>query len=105
MEQISYNDFAKIELRTAKVISAEKLEGSTKLLVLKVEIGNEERTILAGIAEKYDTEELVGKTVIVVANLAPKEIKGMQSQGMLLAVDGEDGPVLLVPEEDVPSGV
>ncbi len=89
METVTYEDFAKLDLKTAQITSAEKIEGSDKLLKLFVKIGGEERTIVAGIAKSYSAEELVGKTIIVVANLAPRKLKGVESQGMLLAA-GED---------------
>ncbi|MBW3623127.1 MAG: methionine--tRNA ligase [Armatimonadetes bacterium] len=101
---ISIDDFAKVQLRTARVLAAERVEGTTKLLRLDVEMGEEDRTVLAGIAESYAPEELVGKTVIVVANLEPKKMRGVVSQGMLLAASGPDGPVLVAPEKAVDSG-
>lgn len=101
---ISIDDFAKVQLRTARVLAAERVEGTTKLLRLDVEMGEEDRTVLAGIAEAYAPEELVGKTVIVVANLEPRKMRGVVSQGMLLAATGPEGPVLVMPEKAVDSG-
>jgi len=99
--QITIDDFAKLDLRAAKVLEAEKVEGSDKLLKLKVELGNETRQVVSGIAKHYAPETLVGKTVILVANLKPARLKGIESQGMILAaLDGDslvvatlDGPV------------
>ena len=82
---ISYEDFAKIELRVAEVLSAEKVDGADKLLKLRVRLGEEERTIVAGIALSYQCEELVGKKIIVLTNLEARKLKGIESQGMLLA--------------------
>ncbi|MCX5918078.1 MAG: methionine--tRNA ligase [Deltaproteobacteria bacterium] len=87
---ISYEDFQKIDLRVAKVLAAENIKKSDKLLKLRIDIG-EERTLVAGIAKLYKPEELVGKTIIIVANLQPTKLMGVESQGMLLAADGADG--------------
>jgi methionyl-tRNA synthetase len=98
---ITFEDFQKIDLRVAKIIKAEKVENSDKLVKLEIDLGNEKRTIVAGIGKKYSPEELMGQLIIVVANLEPKEIKGIKSEGMLLAADSENGPVLIVPLEQV----
>ncbi len=87
---ISYEDFQKIDLRVAKVLSAENIKKSDRLLKLRIDMG-EERTLVAGIAKAYKPEELVGKTIIIVANLQPTKLMGVESQGMLLAADGADG--------------
>ncbi len=89
MEMVTYADFAKLDLRTATVLSCEKIDGTDKLLKLLVKTGIEERTIVAGIGKSYSAEELVGKTIIVIVNLEPRKLKGVESQGMLLAA-GED---------------
>jgi methionyl-tRNA synthetase len=95
---IQYDDFAKVQLRVATVLSAEAVEKSKKLLKLQVDLGNEQRQILAGIKEHYSPEEMVGKQIIVVANLAPREvIKGQVSNGMLLAAsDAATGKVIVL---------
>jgi methionyl-tRNA synthetase len=99
---ISLEDFKKIDLRVAKILQAERVENSQKLIKLQVDLGEEEkRTIVAGIGEKYEPEELIGQLIVVVSNLEPKEIKGIKSEGMLLAVDSKNGPVLIVPLEQV----
>jgi methionine--tRNA ligase beta chain len=98
---ISLEDFQKIDLRVVKILQAERIENSQKLIKLKVDLGEEKRTIVAGIGEKYEPEELIGQLIIIVANLEPKEIKGIKSEGMLLAVDSKNGPVLIVPLEQV----
>lgn len=96
-EYISIEDFAKVKMRVGKVIEAEKVEKSDKLLKLKVSLGDEERTIVSGISQYYKPEEMVGKYVIVLANLKPRKIFGIESHGMLLAAkDGENLTVLTV---------
>jgi methionyl-tRNA synthetase len=105
-DRISIDDFAKVELKTAKVLEVEKVEGADKLLRLQIKIGEENRQIVAGIAEHYSLEELVGKKIVVVANLKPAVIRGVESNGMLLAVSTNDSVVLVTPEDtDVPSGL
>jgi len=102
--EISIDDFAKTELRAGKILSAEKVEKSDKLLKFKVDLGFETRQILSGIAKWYKPEEMVGKTVIVVANLAPAKLRGELSEGMLLAADvGDTAKVVFLPD-DVPAG-
>jgi methionine--tRNA ligase beta chain len=102
---INYEEFKKIELKAAKVLEAERIEGSEKLLKMKLSIGTEERQLVAGIAKAYAPEEMVGKTIIIVANLEPRKLMGFESQGMILAAHGEDGaPVILLPEKEVSPG-
>lgn len=100
---ITIDDFKKVDLRVAKIIAAERVEGSEKLLKLQVDMGEEKRQIVAGIGFAYNPEALIGKEIIVVANLEPRLLMGIESQGMLLAA-GNDHPVLLRPDEDVPHG-
>lgn len=103
--KIKYEDFAKMELKVAKVLTAERKEGSEKLLRLKISLGNEERTILAGIAKAYEPEALVGKELVVVANLEPRKMMGEESNGMLLAATGSEGiPIILRPERQAGEG-
>jgi methionyl-tRNA synthetase len=103
---ITIDDFLKIDLRVAQVKFAEKVKGADKLLRLEIDLGYEQRQILAGIAKAYDPEKLIGRKIVVVANLAPRKLRGLESQGMLLAASfGEDGtPVLASFLEDVPIG-
>jgi len=102
---VSIDEFRKMDLRIAKVLSAERVPKTDKLLKLEIDIGDERRTIVAGIAEVYSPEELIGKEVVVIANLEPAKIKGIVSQGMLLAAIDRDGkPVILRPERDVDPG-
>ena len=105
-DRISIDDFAKVELKTAEVLELEKVEGADKLLKLQIKVGEENRQIVAGIAEHYSPEELVGKKIVVVANLKPAVIRGVESNGMLLAVSTKDSVTLVTPEDtDVPSGL
>ena len=104
MENINFEEFQKIDLRVGKIIEAEKIEGTDKLLKLKVDLGEEKRQLVAGIAKFYQPEDLIGKEIVVVANLEPKNLRGVESQGMLLAADVEGKPVLLKPDQEVPPG-
>ena len=102
---ISYEDFKKVELKVAKVISAEKVPETDKLIMLKLRVGEEERQIVSGIAQYYSPEQLEGREIIIVANLEPKVFRGIESQGMLLATRAEDESiVLLTLDKEVPSG-
>jgi len=104
-DKITIDDFAKVELRVAQVKAAEKVKGADKLLRLEVDLGNEVRQIVAGIAEAYPPESLVGRKIVIVANLAPRKLRGLESNGMLLAASLEGGkPVLASFLEDVPVG-
>jgi len=85
-----------VKLRTARVVAAEAVPKSKKLLKLQVDLGDEQRQVLAGIAQHYSPEELVGKLVVVVANLQPAKLMGMESQGMILAASNADGKLALV---------
>ena len=100
---IGIDDFAKVELKTAKILSCEPVKKSDKLLCLQVELGEEKRQIVSGIAEHYKPEDMVGKTVIVVSNLKPAKLRGVESQGMILAADTPDG-VQVVFADGIPSG-
>jgi len=101
---ITIEDFAKIELRVGKIIHAENISGSRKLLKLQVDIGEEKRQVVAGIAAHYRPEELIGKNVVVVANLKTAKLMGIDSQGMILAAGNEGILTLVSPEKDVPPG-
>ena len=104
MEQITFDEFKRMDLRVGQVLKAEKVGGTQKLVKLEVDIGMEKRQMVAGVAEVYPPETLVGKRIIVVANLKPAIIRGIESQGMLLAADLEDKPIIPFFKEDVPSG-
>lgn len=106
LSEITIEDFAKLDLRVARVLAAEPVAGADKLLKLQIDLGGEQRQIVAGIARYYRPEELVGRLIVVVANLKPARLKGEISQGMLLAASTEDGAVLglVVPERPLPPG-
>ncbi len=95
-QEIHLEDFQKVDLRVGEIVSAERVEGTRALVVLRVNLGEEERTLVAGLAPYYTPEELLGKRVIVVVNLEPAVIRGIKSQGMLLAADDGQGNVSLV---------
>jgi len=104
--QITIDDFAKLDLRVAKVLAAEKVEKSDKLLKLRLRVGAEERQVVSGIARHYSPEELVGKTVVLVANLKPARLRGIESQGMILAAASEDDSLLslITVDKDISDG-
>lgn len=103
---ISYDDFAKSHLRVARVLEVARVDGSEKLLKLSVDVGEEvPRQIIAGLGKAYEPEELVGKQVVIIANLEPRSLMGLESNGMILAAHDADGaPVILVPEKETPAG-
>jgi methionyl-tRNA synthetase len=104
---IEIDDFAKVDLRVGQVLSAERVPKADKLLLLKVDLAEDQpRQILAGIAQYYEPEKLVGRKVVIVANLKPRKLRGFESQGMVVAASyGEEGrPVIATFTEDVPNG-
>ncbi|MDA0692419.1 MAG: methionine--tRNA ligase [Nitrospinae bacterium] len=104
-EQVTIDDFMKIDLRTGKILEAEKVKKSKKLIQLKVDIGTETRQVLAGIAEGYEPDQLIGRTVVLVANLKPVKLMGIESQGMLLAGSADGKLVLAGFDQELPPGV
>ena len=104
--QIAIDDFVKIDLRVAQIVVAERIPKADKLLRLEVDLGYEKRQILSGIAQWYTPEELIGRRIVVIANLAPRKMRGLESHGMLLAAsEGEDGkPVLATFGEEIALG-
>jgi methionyl-tRNA synthetase len=103
--RIGIEDFAKVEMRVGLVKSAERVAGADKLLKLMVDIGDEVRQVVAGIATVYEADKLVGRKVVVVTNLQPRKLRGVESNGMILAASAPDGsPVLAAFLEDVPVG-
>ena len=104
MDNISYDDFSKLELRVAKIISTEKIPEKSRIIKGTISLGDEERVVIIGGAQFYEPEDLIGKTVIVVANLEPKKMAGVESNAMLLAADLDDKPFWLTVDEDVPAG-
>ncbi len=104
-ELISFEDFTKLDLRVGSIIAAEKVKKTKKLLQLQVDVGNEIRTIVSGIAETFSPEEVVGKKVTVLTNLAARKISGVESQGMLLMSEDSDGnTVIISPDEEAENG-
>ncbi len=103
-EVIDINEFARLDLRIGKIENAEKIEGSKKLIRLEVDIGNEMRQMVAGIAEEYNPDSLIGGLVPVLVNLKPAKLRGVESQGMILAVEVNGKPILLHPDKEVPAG-
>ena len=104
MDNISFEDFMKLDIRIGKVLAAEKVEGADKLLKLEVDLGEEKRNLVAGVAQEYEPETLVGKEVPVLLNVEPRKIRGVESQGMILAAVVEEKPVLIHPDKEVPLG-
>ncbi len=107
---ITYEDFSKIDLRIATIFSAERIEGSEKLIRLEVDAGDKNeadeslrRQIIAGIGKAYEPETLIGQHIVIIANLEPRKLMGLESNGMLLAA-GDGVPVLLQPDREVPPG-
>jgi len=101
-EQVDYEEFAKLDMRAGKIINAETVEKADKLLKLTVDIGIEQRTLAAGIAEHYKPEDLIGQKVVVLANLAPKKLMGIESQGMLLMAEDTEGELYFLPSDAEP---
>jgi len=107
METIGFDDFKKLDIRIGKIVTAEKVEGSDKLLKLEVDFGGEpieKRQIIAGIAQFYAPEALIGKECPFAYNLASRVLKGLESQGMILCPDDNGNPVLMHPDKDIPPG-
>ena len=105
-EMITFDDFAKLDLRVAKILEAKPHPDADRLLVLQIDLGDEQRQLVAGIKQYYEPESLVGKLIVVVRNLKPRKMRGEESNGMLLAAsDDEKSQVVLVsPESDIAPG-
>ncbi len=101
---ITFDDFKKLDIRVGKIVAAEKVMGTDKLLKLEIDLGVEKRQLVAGIAESYLPEQLIGREVPVLVNLEPRSIRGIESQGMVLAASVDGKPVLLHPDREVPPG-
>ena len=101
---IPFNDFQKLDIRVGRILDVNNHPKADKLLVLKIDIGDEVRTIVAGIKNYYDREELIDKKVIVITNLEQKELRGIKSEGMILAAVKDDKVVLIKPEKDIDAG-
>ena len=98
-ETITYEDFSKLDLRVGTILEAEKMPKTKKLIVMKVDTGIDTRTIVSGIAEHFSPEELIGKQVTVLVNLAPRPLRGVESQGMILLAEDADGKLVFVGPE------
>ncbi len=103
-ELITIEEFKRVQLRVATIREAQPVPKSTKLLKLTIDLGDETRSLVAGIAETYSPEDLVGKQIVIVANLQPAVIRGVVSEGMLLAAEVEGKAILLTPDREVPNG-
>jgi len=101
---IAFDDFKKVELKIARITEAEEVAGAEKLLKLQIDLGGEKRQIVAGIKKSYQAKDLIGREIVVVVNLEPRMVMGIESNGMLLAASDDSGPVLLGPDKDVPPG-
>lgn len=101
---ITIEELKKLEIRIGKILWAERIENRDKLIKLEVDLGDEKRQIVTGIAEYFKPEDLEGKEIPIAVNLEPKTFKGIESQGMILAASVDGRPVLLCPEEEVPPG-
>ncbi len=104
MNRIAIEDFAKIDMRVGQVLEAERIPGSKKLLKLIVDIGSEKRQLVGGLAERYDPASLIGMKLIIVTNLEPRKLMGVESNGMVLAATVNEQPVLATFVEEVPNG-
>lgn len=105
-ERIQFPDFAKVQLRVAKVLEAWNHPGADKLIVMKIDLGTEQRQICAGLRGYYEAQDLIGRNIVVVANLAPRMMRGVESNGMLLAASNADHSqvIVLTPERDIEPG-
>jgi methionyl-tRNA synthetase len=104
-DPVSFDDFTKVDIRTATILEAEKVPKTTKLLKLRIDTGLDTRTIVSGIAEYYAPESIIGKQISIVANLEPRKIKGIESKGMILMAEDRDGKLVIVtPADKVSNG-
>jgi len=102
---INFNQFNDIEIRIGTVKEAEKVEGTEKLIKLQIDLGSETRQIVSGIADQFEADQLVGKQIPILVNLEPKKFRGVDSQGMILVAESEDGNLtMLQPQSEVPPG-
>lgn len=102
---ITFNDFQNIEIRIGKILSAEKVEGTDKLIKMQIDIGSETRQIVSGIADQFEADQLVGKQIPVLINLEPKKFRGVESQGMILIAEEDNEKLTLIePQNEVPTG-
>jgi methionyl-tRNA synthetase len=104
MEEVTIDDFGRMDLRVARVLEVEKVEGSKNLLKIQIDIGDEKRQIVASIAQQYSPEDLKGRDIVVIVNLKPAKIRGTESCGMLLAAEKGEDVVLVVPDRKIDIG-
>jgi len=101
---ITYDDFIKLDIRIGTVTAAEKVQGTDKLIRLEIDLGEGSRQVVAGMALTYTPEDFIGKQVPILVNLEPRKLRGIESQGMILAADVGGKPIMLIPEREVPPG-
>jgi methionine--tRNA ligase beta chain len=101
---VTFEDFKKLEIKIGKILFAERVEGTDKLIRLEIDLGTEKRQLIAGMAEFFESDYLIGKEIPILTNLEPRNFKEIESHGMILAVDIYGKPVLLHPEKEVPPG-
>src|SRR4030042_3396553 len=101
---ITYDDFIKLDIRIGTVTSAEKVQGTDKLIRLEIDFGEGTRQVVAGMALTYTPEDFIGKHVPILVNLEPRQLRGIESQGMILAADVGGKPIMLIPDREVPPG-
>ncbi|MEK9134791.1 MAG: methionine--tRNA ligase subunit beta [Patescibacteria group bacterium] len=101
---VTFEEFQKLDIRIGKVLSAEKIEGSNKLIKLEIDLGEEKRQVITGMAEFYEPDYFLNKNLVILANLEPRKFMGIESQGMILAADVAGQPILLIPEKETPPG-
>jgi methionine--tRNA ligase beta chain len=101
---ISFDDFMKLDIRIGTVTAAEKIQGTDKLIRLEIDLGGETRQVVAGMAHTYAPQDFIGKQVPILVNLEPRKLKGIESQGMILAADVGGKPIMLIPDREVPPG-
>jgi len=104
MQNVAYDDFAKLDLRVAKIIATEPIPGKSRIIKGTIDLGDEKRDVIIGGAQYYRPEDIVGKIVVAIVNLEPKTMAGVESNAMLLAADVNDKPFWLTVNEDVPLG-
>lgn len=101
---VNFDDFKKLEIRIGRILTAEKVKDTDKLLRLEIDLGTEKRQLVAGIAETYKPSQLIGREIPILTNLESRKIRGIESKGMILAIEANNRPVLLNPDEEVPPG-
>ncbi|MBN1254909.1 MAG: methionine--tRNA ligase subunit beta [Deltaproteobacteria bacterium] len=101
---VTFDDFTKLDIRIGTVTAADKVEGADKLIRLELDLGGESRQVVAGMAPAYTPEEFIGRQVPILVNLEPRKLRGIESQGMILAADVDGKPVMIIPDKEVPPG-